>query len=152
MLHYIGNAFDWEKQRCIQKHLCPPLVRTAEYIELAATAWSKNDSYNSFALYTGNYDAVGIEFYPNYATDTDVFSPMQAFPIPARGQSRKYGLFCMDVNNSPMGEAQVRMVSITNNGSNIRIYSETPGYYYNWGNKGQSNTCAVPAFLYGMKF
>ena len=22
----------------------------------------------------------------------------------------------------------------------------------NWGNKGQDDTCAVPAFLYGMKF
>lgn len=116
------------------------------------TSWSEGSQYSSAALYAGGYDAVGIVCLCNGATASDEYSPIQWFPIPARGQSRKYGLFCMDVNNSPMGEAQVRMISITNNGSAIQIHSDTPGYYYNWGNKGQDNTCAVPAFLYGMKF
>ena len=120
--------------------------------DIGLTSWSQGAAYNSTALATGGYDMVGIVCLCNSSTAPDEYSPIQWFPIPARGQSRKYGLFCMDVNNSPMGEAQVRMVSITNNGSTIRIYSDTPGYYYNWGNKGQANTCAVPAFLYGMKF
>ena len=116
------------------------------------TSWSQGAAYNSTALATGGYDMVGIVCLCNGATASDEYSPIQWFPIPARGQSRKYGLFCMDVNNSPMGEAQVRMVSITNNGSTIRIYSDTPGYYYNWSNRGQENRCAVPAFIYGIKF
>ena len=116
------------------------------------TSWSQAASYNSASLATGGYDMVGIVCLCNSSTASDEYSPIQWFPIPARGQSRKYGLFCMDVNNSPMGEAQVRMISITNNGSTIQFRSDTPGYYYNWGNKGQANTCAVPAFLYGMKF
>lgn len=117
------------------------------------TSWSKNDSYNSIALYTGNYDAVGIEFYPNYATDTDVFSPMQAFPIPESGQSRKYGVVCMGVNSSPMGEAQTRIIEIQNNGlAGVKITSVTGGYYYNWANRGADDRCAVPARIYGIKF
>lgn len=116
------------------------------------TAWSQGSHYDSSSLATGGYDMVGIVCLCNGATAEDEYSPIQWFPIPARGQSRKYGLFCMDVNGSPMGEAQVRMISITNNGSTIRIYSDTPGYYYNWGNKGQENRCAVPVFIYGMKF
>ena len=119
---------------------------------IGLTSWSQAAAYNSASLATGGYDMVGIVCLCNSSTAPDEYSPIQWFPIPARGQSRKYGLFCMDVNNSPMGEAQVRMISITNNGSTIRIYSDTPGYYYNWGNKGQANTCAVPAFIYGMKF
>lgn len=116
------------------------------------TSWAQESYYNSAALATGGYDMVGIVCLCNGATASDEYSPIQWFPIPTRGQSRKYGLFCMDVNNSPMGEAQVRMISVTNNGSAIRINSDTPGYYYNWGNKGQENRCAVPAFIYGMKF
>lgn len=120
--------------------------------DIGLTSWSQAAAYNSASLATGGYDMVGIVCLCNSSTAPDEYSPIQWFPIPARGQSRKYGLFCMDVNNSPMGEAQVRMISITNNGSAIRIYSDTPGYYYNWGNKGQANTCAVPAFIYGLKF
>ena len=117
------------------------------------TSWSENNSYNSFALYTGNYDAVGIEFYPNYVTDTDVFSPMQVFPIPENGQSRKYGVVCMDVNSSPMGEAQTRIIEIQNNGlSGVKITSVTGGYYYNWGSRGADDRCAVPARIYGIKY
>lgn len=116
------------------------------------TSWSQGSHYDSSSLATGGYDMVGIVCLCNGATAEDEYSPIQWFPIPARGQSRKYGLFCMGVNTSPMGEGQVRMISITNNGSTIRIYSDTPGYYYNWGNKGQENRCAVPAFIYGMKF
>lgn len=116
------------------------------------TSWSQAASYNSASLATGGYDMVGIVCLCNSSTAPDEYSPIQWFPIPARGQSRKYGLFCMDVNNSSMGEAQVRIISITNHGSTIQFRSDTPGYYYNWSNKGQANTCAVPAFLYGMKF
>lgn len=120
--------------------------------DIGLTSWSQGAAYNSTALATGGYDMVGIVCLCNSSTATDEYSPIQWFPIPARGQSRKYGLFCMDVNNSPMGEAQVRMISITNNGSDIRIYSDTPGHYYNWSTRGQGNTYAVPAFLYGIKF
>lgn len=116
------------------------------------TSWSQAASYNSVPLATGGYDMVGIVCLCNSSTASDEYSPIQWFPIPAPGQSRKYGLFCMDVNNSPMGEAQVRMISITNNGSTIQIRSDTPGYYYNWSNRGQENRCAVPAFIYGIKF
>lgn len=116
------------------------------------TSWSQDANYNSVPLATGGYDMVGIVCLCNGSTASDEYSPIQWFPIPARGQSRKYGLFCMDVNNSPMGEAQVRMISITNNGSTIQIRSDTPGYYYNWSNRGQENRCAVPAFIYGIKF
>lgn len=122
-------------------------------VNTGLTSWSENNSYNSFALYTGNYDAVGIEFYPNYVTDTDVFSPMQVFPIPENGQSRKYGVVCMDVNSSPMGEAQTRIIEIQNNGlSGVKITSVTGGYYYNWGNRGADDRCAVPARIYGIKY
>lgn len=116
------------------------------------TSWSQGATYNSSPLATGGYDMVGIVCLCNGSTASDEYSPIQWFPMPVRGQSRKYGLFCMDVNNSPMGEAQVRIISITNNGSIIQFRSETPGYYYNWGNKGQNDACAVPVFLYGMKF
>lgn len=116
------------------------------------TSWPQGSHYDSSTLATGGYDVVGIVCLCNSSTAPDEYSPIQWFPIPGVGISRKYGLFCMDVNNSPMGEAQVRIISITNNGSNIRIYSDTPGYYYNWGNKGQDNNCAVPASIYGMKF
>ena len=81
---------------------------------------------------------------------------IQWFPVPESGQTRKYGLVCMgvaDVGSSGlMGEAQTRVISIANNGSSIQLKSESAGYYYNWGNKGQDNTCAVPVLLYGMKF
>lgn len=120
--------------------------------DIGVTSWSQAASYSSAALATGGYDMVGIVCLCNSSTASDEYSPIQWFPIPARGQSRKYGLFCMDVNNSPMGEAQVRMISITNNGSTIQIRSDTPGYYYNWSNRGQENRCAVPAFIYGIKF
>ena len=117
------------------------------------TSWSEGNQYSSSALYAGGYDAVGIEFYPNYMTDTDVFSPMQVFPIPENGQSRKYGVVCMDVNSSPMGEAQTRIIEIQNNGSSVvKITSVTGGYYYNWGNRGADDRCAVPARIYGIKF
>lgn len=116
------------------------------------TSWSQGATYNSSPLATGGYDMVGIVCLCNGSTASDEYSPIQWFPMPVRGQSRKYGLFCMDVNNSPMGEAQVRMISITNNGSIIQFRSETPGYYYNWGNKGENDACAVPVSLYGMKF
>lgn len=120
--------------------------------DIGVTSWSQAASYSSEALATGGYDMVGIVCLCNSSTASDEYSPIQWFPIPAREQSRKYGLFCMDVNNSPMGEAQVRMISITNNGSTIQIRSDTPGYYYNWSNRGQENRCAVPAFIYGIKF
>lgn len=117
------------------------------------TSWSQGADYNSVALATGGYDMVGIEFYPNYVTDTDVFSPMQVFPIPENGQSRKYGVVCMDVNSSPMGEAQTRIIEIQNNGSGgVKITSVTGGYYYNWGNRGADDRCAVPARIYGIKY
>lgn len=51
-----------------------------------------------------------------------------------------------------MGEAQTQVITIENTGSDIKITSESQGYYYNWGNRGQDNTCAVPVLLYGMKF
>ncbi len=116
------------------------------------TSFSQEASYNSVTLATGGYDMVGIVCLCNSSTASDEYSPIQWFPIPAPGQSRKYGLFSMDVNNTPMVEAQVRMISITNNGRTIQIRSDTPGYYYNWSKYGQENRCAVPAFIYGIKF
>ena len=116
------------------------------------TSWSQENTYNSVTLATGGYDMVGIVCLCNSANATDEYSPIQWFPIPEQGETRKYGLVCMDVNNSPMGEAQTRIISIANTGSSIQLRSITPGYYYNWGNKGSADTCAVPAFLYGMKF
>ena len=116
------------------------------------TSWAQESHYDSAALATGGYDMVGIVCLCNSATATDEYSPIQWFPIPEQGETRKYGLVCMDVNNSPMGEAQTRIISIANTGSSIQLRSITHGYYYNWGNKGSADTCAVPAFLYGMKF
>lgn len=118
------------------------------------TSMNQGTSYNSTAA--AQYDLLGIVCLCRGSTAADEYSQIQWFPVPESGQSRKYGLVCMDVaevgSSGLMGEAQVRVVLIQNTGSGIKITSESQGYYYNWGNKGQDNTCAVPAFLYGMKF
>lgn len=118
------------------------------------TSMNQGTSYNSAAA--AQYDLLGIVCLCRGSTAADEYSSIQWFPVPESGQSRKYGLVCMNVadvgSSGLMGEAQTRVISITNNGSSIRLKSESAGYYYNWGNKGQDNTCAVPAFLYGMKF
>ena len=124
-----------------------------EYTQLAATGmttWDEGNTYQS--TMAAGYDLIGISCLCNGAKASDEYSPIQWFPVPTLGLSRKYGLFCMNVNATPMGEAQVRMITITNTGSAIQIRSDTPGYYYNWGNRGTENRCAVPAILYGMKF
>lgn len=114
------------------------------------TSWSQGNNYVS--INAANCDLIGIVCYCNYATASDEYSPIQWFPVPAKGQIRKYGLVCMDVNNSPMGEAQTRIISISRGSNGVTITSETPGYYYNWSNRGTDDHCAVPAFIYGMKF
>ena len=114
------------------------------------TTWASDNTYQSASA--AGYDLLGIVCLCNGATAEDEYSPIQWFPIPEQGETRKYGLFCMGVNTSPMGEGKVRMIPITNNANNVQRRSETPGYYYNWANRGQENRCAVPAFLYGMKF
>lgn len=118
------------------------------------TSMNQGTSYNSTAA--AQYDLLGIVCLCRGSTAADEYSQIQWFPVPESGQSRKYGLVCMNVSevgsSGLMGEAQVRVVLIQNTGSGIKITSESQGYYYNWGNKGQDNTCAVPAFLYGMKF
>lgn len=118
------------------------------------TSMNQGTSYNSMAA--AQYDLLGIVCLCRGSTAADEYSQIQWFPVPESGQSRKYGLVCMNVaevgSSGLMGEAQVRVVLIQNTGSGIKITSESQGYYYNWGNKGQDNTCAVPAFLYGMKF
>lgn len=116
------------------------------------TSWSQGSYYDSSSLATGGYDMVGIVCLCNSSTAPDEYSPIQWFPVPAKGQIRKYGLVCMDVNNSPMGEAQTRIISISRGSTGVTITSETPGYYYNWSNRGTDDHCAVPAFIYGMKF
>lgn len=118
------------------------------------TSMNQGTSYNSVAA--AQYDLLGIVCLCRGSTAADEYSSIQWFPVPESGQSRKYGLVCMNVaevgSSGLMGEAQTRVISIANNGSSIQLKSESAGYYYNWGNKGQDNTCAVPAFLYGMKF
>lgn len=118
------------------------------------TSMNQGTSYNSMAA--AQYDLLGIVCLCRGSTAADEYSQIQWLPVPKSGQSRKYGLVCMNVaevgSSGLMGEAQVRVVRIQNTGSGIKITSESQGYYYNWGNKGQDNTCAVPAFLYGMKF
>ena len=128
-----------------------------EYTLIANTglaSMNQGTSYNSTAA--AQYDLLGIVCLCRGSTAADEYSQIQWFPVPESGQSRKYGLVCMDVaevgSSGLMGEAQVRVVLIQNTGSGIKITSESQGFYYNWGNKGQDNTCAVPAFLYGMKF
>ena len=118
------------------------------------TSMNQGTSYNSTAA--AQYDLLGIVCLCRGSTAADEYSQIQWFPVPESGQSRKYGLVCMNVaevgSSGLMGEAQVRVVLIQNTGSGIKITSESQGYYYNWGNKGQDNTCAVPVLLYGMKF
>lgn len=118
------------------------------------TSMNQGTSYNSMAA--AQYDLLGIVCLCRGSTAADEYSSIQWFPVPKSGQSRKYGLVCMNVaevgSSGLMGEAQVRVVLIQNTGSGIKITSESQGYYYNWGNKGQDNTCAVPVLLYGMKF
>ena len=117
------------------------------------TSMNQGTSYNSTAA--AQYDLLGIVCLCRGSTAADEYSQIQWFPVPESGQSRKYGLVCMNVaevgSSGLMGEAQVRVVLIQNTGSGIKITSESQGYYYNWGNKGQDNTCAVPVLLYGMK-
>lgn len=118
------------------------------------TSMNQGTSYNSAAA--AQYNLLGIVCLCRGSTAADEYSQIQWFPVPVSGQSRKYGLVCMNVSevgsSGLMGEAQVRVVLIQNTGSGIKITSESQGYYYNWGNKGQDNTCAVPVLLYGMKF
>lgn len=126
----------------------------AQYIvDTRLTTWASGATYQSAGAV--GYDLLGIVCLCRGSTAADEYSSIQWFPVPESGQSRKYGLVCMnvaEVGSGLMGEAQTRVISIANNGSSIQLKSESAGYYYNWGNKGQDDTCAVPAFLYGMKF
>lgn len=123
-------------------------------VDTRLTSWPSGATYQSAGAV--GYDLLGIVCLCRGSTASDEYSQIQWFPVPESGQSRKYGLVCMNVadvgSSGLMGEAQTRAISITNNGSSIQLKSESAGYYYNWGNKGQDDTCAVPAFLYGMKF
>ena len=127
----------------------------AKYIvDTRLTSWASGAVYQSSGA--RGYDLLGIVCLCRGSTAADEYSQIQWFPVPESGQTRKYGLVCMNVadvgSSGPMGEAQTRVISITNNGSSIQLKSESAGYYYNWGNKGQDDTCAVPAFLYGITF
>lgn len=127
----------------------------AKYIvDTRLTTWASGATYQSAGAV--GYDLLGIVCLCRGSTASDEYSQIQWFPVPESGQSRKYGLVCMNVaevgSSGLMGEAQTRVISITNNGSSIQLKSESAGYYYNWGNKGQDDTCAVPAFLYGITF
>lgn len=118
------------------------------------TSMNQGTSYNSMAA--AQYDLLGIVCLCRGSTAADEYSQIQWFPVPESSQSRKYGLVCMNIANvgssGLMGEAQTRVITIENIGSAVRITSESQGHYYNWGNRGQDNTCAVPVLLYGMKF
>lgn len=110
------------------------------------TTWAEGDSISIPDLLGLDYDAVGIVPLTNGATAADEYGSMNIYPVTSN--ARTYTLSGININSSKYAETCMRLITILRNA----IVSASGGYYHNWGNRGQSDQCAVPAYIYGIKY
>lgn len=108
------------------------------------TTWAEGGSISIPNLL--DYDAVGIVPLTNGATAADEYGSMNIYPVTSN--ARTYTLSGININSSKYAETCMRLITIVSNA----IVSASGGYYHNWGNHGQSDQCAVPAYIYGIKY
>lgn len=108
------------------------------------TTWAEGGSISIPNLL--DYDAVGIVPLTNGATAADEYGSMNIYPVTSN--ERTYTLSGININSSKYAETCMRLITIVSNA----IVSASGGYFHNWGNRGQSDQCAVPAYIYGIKY
>ena len=108
------------------------------------TTWAEGGSISIPNLL--DYDAVGIVPLTNGATAADEYGSMNIYPVTSN--ARTYTLSGININSNDYAETCMRLITIVRNA----IVSASGGYYHNWGNRGQSDQCAVPAYIYGIKY